>query len=98
MTSVSDGVQVSVLNSLRSWGWPNKRKIRNFLEGLRKTRIAHKCRCCDLWGHYKSTHKNPLHVENEEIYQSTKPSNNLVAPITVRAKLPIWRADASELA
>lgn len=67
-----------------------------FLEGSKKTRIEHKCSHCGLRGHHKSNCKKLL-VENEEIDQSIEPYNNYTTFVTVKAKIPTWRADASKL-
>ncbi|XP_020682036.2 uncharacterized protein LOC110099280 [Dendrobium catenatum] len=55
--------QIGVPNTCRPRGRPRKRRLLNFLEQDKRT---HRCGRCGLWGHHRSTCKNPLQNMNNE--------------------------------
>ncbi|XP_020680751.2 uncharacterized protein LOC110098307 [Dendrobium catenatum] len=65
--AISDGEVVTTPLSLRPRGRPKKRRIKNFLETGKKMKLGHRCSRCNLSGHHRSTCKNPLNGEGDEI-------------------------------
>ncbi|PKU75158.1 ubiquitin-conjugating enzyme E2 S [Dendrobium catenatum] len=63
----TDSIFVSPPVSIRPWGRPKKRRIKNFLEGAKKSKTNHKCGRCNSWGHHRSTCKEPLSLDDENI-------------------------------
>ncbi|KAL0927566.1 hypothetical protein M5K25_001749 [Dendrobium thyrsiflorum] len=75
---VHDVVELGVPNTSRPRGRPKRKRLPNFLE---KEKKVHKCSRCGLWGHHRSTCKNPLKsvIDDKLLSQVCKPK---------RAKLP----------
>ncbi|KAI0508086.1 hypothetical protein KFK09_014220 [Dendrobium nobile] len=59
---IHDAVEIGAPNTSRPRGRPKRRRLPNFLE---KDKKVHKCSRCNLWGHHRSTCKNPLHNNME---------------------------------
>ncbi|XP_020676180.1 uncharacterized protein LOC114578331 [Dendrobium catenatum] len=68
---VEDVVDIGAPNTSRPRGRPKKRRLPNFLE---KDKKVHKCSRCSLWGHHRSTCKNPLSkLNNDTMTQHENP-------------------------
>ncbi|KAI0513721.1 hypothetical protein KFK09_009751 [Dendrobium nobile] len=78
---VQDLVEVGAPNTSRPRGRPKRRRLPNFLE---KERKVHKCSRCGLWGHHRSTCKNPLKNIIKETLQTQEGQSK-------RSKLPSRR-------
>ncbi|KAI0510678.1 hypothetical protein KFK09_011287 [Dendrobium nobile] len=63
----TDSIFVSPPISIRPQGRPKKRRIKNLLEGAKKSKTNHKCGRCNSWGHHRSTCKEPLSLDDENV-------------------------------
>ncbi|KAI0493727.1 hypothetical protein KFK09_023851 [Dendrobium nobile] len=84
---LSDGEEVGSPISSRPRGRPKKRRMKNFLETTKRTKMSHKCGRCNSWGHHRSTCKNPLNGDghrNDDGFEMP----TISAP---REKMPIRR-------
>ncbi|KAI0502599.1 hypothetical protein KFK09_017553 [Dendrobium nobile] len=78
---VNDVVELGVTNTSRPRGRPKRKRLPKFLG---KDKKVHKCSRCGLWGHHRSTCKNPLRstIDDALLSQVGQPK---------RAKLPSRR-------
>ncbi|KAL0918903.1 hypothetical protein M5K25_010949 [Dendrobium thyrsiflorum] len=95
--AVSDGEVVTTPSSLRPCGRPKKRRIKYFLDIGKKSKLGHICSRCNLWGHHKSTCKNPLNVHGDEIDNEIAFDDEPPTTSTSRAKLTIRRPSTMPL-
>ncbi|KAI0513644.1 hypothetical protein KFK09_009674 [Dendrobium nobile] len=77
-----DSIFVSPPVSIRPRGRQKKRRIKNLLEGAKKAKTSHRCGRCNSWGHHRSTCKEPLSLDDEN-----------VQPVLF-GKIPIQRANS----